>query len=170
MEFYIRPVESGDACGINFLRAMPGVCENILALPSERAVSSDEYINGLRENDHAFAAVKKDGGEVIGMACLNVYSHPRTRHMGDFTIMVHAAYQGRGVGTALLEAIINLADNWLILERIGLFVLTDNYAAIKLYEKFGFKIEGTERRSIIRNGKYADAHLMGRIRSELKRN
>ena len=39
-------------------------------------------------------------------------------------------WQGRGVGTALMEAALDLADNWLNLTRIELEVYTDNAAAI----------------------------------------
>lgn len=43
-----------------------------------------------------------------------------------------------------MSEILDLADNWLMLARIELGVFTDNEKAIKLYEKFGFKIEGTK--------------------------
>ncbi len=55
---------------------------------------------------------------------------------------VHDDFQNRGVGSALMAAMIELADNWLGLRRIELEVYADNAAAIHLYEKFGFVIEG----------------------------
>ena len=75
-------------------------------------------------------------------------------------------WQGKGVGTALLGAAIDLADNWLNVERIELSVYTDNVPAIALYERFGFKIEGTHHRYAFREGGYVDAHTMARLRSE----
>jgi putative acetyltransferase len=42
MEFYIRPINAGDGKGINELRRMPGVFENILGIPSERIPTADE--------------------------------------------------------------------------------------------------------------------------------
>ncbi len=43
-----------------------------------------------------------------------------------------------------MSEILDLADTWLMLVRIELGVFTDNEKAIKLYEKFGFEIEGTK--------------------------
>jgi putative acetyltransferase len=52
-------------------------------------------------------------------------------------------WQGKGVGTALMQEAVNLADKWLNLTRLELEVHTDNEPAIRLYKKFGFNIEGT---------------------------
>ncbi len=73
-------------------------------------------------------------------------------------------WQGKGVGTALMEAVLDLADNWLNLTRIELSVYTDNAAGDALYKKFGFEIEGTHRRYAFRNGEYTDAYSMARIK------
>jgi L-phenylalanine/L-methionine N-acetyltransferase len=43
----------------------------------------------------------------------------------------------KGVGRARLDAIIDLADNWLNLTRLGLFVFTDNTHAVRLYGASG---------------------------------
>jgi putative acetyltransferase len=74
------------------------------------------------------------------------------------------AYQGQGVGTALLAALLDLADNWLGLRRLELQVYTDNAAAVRLYETFGFLIEGTARQLALRGGVYVDAYSMARLR------
>jgi putative acetyltransferase len=75
-------------------------------------------------------------------------------------------WQGKGVGKALLGAAVDLADNWLNVERIELTVYTDNAAAIALYQRFGFDIEGTFRRYGFREGVYVDAHAMARLRPD----
>jgi L-phenylalanine/L-methionine N-acetyltransferase len=72
--------------------------------------------------------------------------------------------QGKGVGTALMEAALDLADNWLNLARIELTVYVDNAPAIALYEKFGFEVEGTHRRFAFRKGEYVDAYSMARLK------
>ena len=71
---------------------------------------------------------------------------------------------GRGIGTALLGALIDAADKWLNLRRLELTVYVDNVAAIGLYEKFGFVIEGTRRQDAFRDGAFVDAYGMARLR------
>ncbi len=72
-------------------------------------------------------------------------------------------WQGQGVGSALMQAALDLADNWLNLTRVELTVYTDNAAAIALYTKFGFEIEGTHRAFALRDGVFVDAHAMARL-------
>jgi putative acetyltransferase len=63
-----------------------------------------------------------------------------------------------------MRAGVDLADNWLNLTRLELEVYTDNEAAIRLYERFGFEVEGTLRQHAFRDGQYVDSHMMGRLR------
>ena len=73
-------------------------------------------------------------------------------------------WQGKGVGTALMQAALDLADRWLNLTRVELTVDVDNAAGIALYERFGFEIEGTHRSFAFRDGEYVDSYSMARIR------
>jgi len=171
MEFSIRPVEIGDVKGINALRRMPGVFENILGIPSERVKRSEDFIANLDSNHHQLVAVTKlkNGEElIIGTAGLTVNASPRTRHSGSIGIMVHKDYQNMGVGTALMKALLDIADNWLMLVRVELTVFEDNERAIHLYEKLGFEKEGLMRFAAIRNGKYVNQYIMARINPSYK--
>ena len=76
---------------------------------------------------------------------------------------VYDEWHHQGVGSALLQAAISLADNWLHLLRLELTVYTDNKVAVRLYRKHGFFIEGTHRAFALRDGKYVDAYAMARI-------
>jgi putative acetyltransferase len=171
MEFYIRPICLGDAKEINIIRRMPGVFENILGIPSERIKNSENFIVNMDNNAHEFVAVLKEESEetmaekIVGVAGINVSSSPRLRHCASLGIMVHKDFQEKGVGTKLLESIIDLADNWLMLVRVELSVFVDNERAIGLYRKFGFEIEGTKKKAVIRNGEYVDELIMARIRN-----
>jgi len=168
VEFYIRPINVGDGKGINELRRMPGVYENILGIPSERIKRNEDFIVNMDVNQHVFVAVSKiQSGEeiIIGTAGLTVNANHRIRHSGSIGIMIHKAYQNKGVGTTLMNALIDVADNWLMLVRIELTVLEDNERAINLYEKFGFEKEGIKRLAVIRKGKYENEYLMARINS-----
>jgi putative acetyltransferase len=77
-------------------------------------------------------------------------------------VAVRDDWHGRGVGTALMTAIVDLADNWIGYSRLELTAYTDNEAALALYRKFGFEIEGTARRYAWRGGVLVDAYMMAR--------
>jgi putative acetyltransferase len=81
--------------------------------------------------------------------------------------MVAQGWQGRGVGTALFAALVDLADSWLNLSRLELGVFTDNAAGVALYKKFGFEVEAVERAEAFRAGSFADTYLMARLRPGL---
>lgn len=164
MEIEIRAICPEDATQVWALRKMQGVMENILALPDERIDFVEGFINGLGEHSHQFVAVvKEDGRELVaGTAGLHTGTG-RQRHSAGLGIMVHKDFQGKGIGKALMHALIDLADNWLMLVRLELCVFADNEKAIALYEKMGFEVEGKRKMASIRAGEYADELSMSRI-------
>ncbi len=103
-------------------------------------------------------------GKVVGSSGL----HPcgpalRRRHSMSIGISVLPEAHGQGVGTALLQAMCDYADRWVGIVRIELTVYTDNAAAIALYRKFGFEMEGRHRGYALRDGQYVDAFAMARL-------
>ena len=106
-------------------------------------------------------------GEVAGHAGLHpVGRSPRRAHARMLGMAVQKRFHGQGVGHALMQALVDLADKWLPVTRIELTVFVDNERAIALYRKFGFEIEGTHRQYGLRDGKYVDTYAMGRIRQK----
>lgn len=65
-------------------------------------------------------------------------------------------WQGKGAGS-VMQAAVDLADRWLNLTWLELEVYTDNEAAVRLYRKFGFVLEGTLSRYAYRDGQFVDA-------------
>jgi putative acetyltransferase len=105
------------------------------------------------------------GDRVVGMLGVHTFpNRPRRRHVGAIGMSVHDGWQGKGIGTALMRAGLDLADNWLNLTRLELEVYTDNEPAIRLYERFGFEREGTLRQHAFRDGHYVDSYMMARLR------
>ncbi len=158
----VRARELRDAEALTAISACPGVIAGTLQLPFRsvetwrgRLSTADPLVHGL---------VAELDGRVVGSLTLHVEANPRRRHTGGLGMGVHDDYQGRGVGSALVAAALDLADNWLGLERLELTVFVDNAPAIALYKKFGFEIEGTARRFAWRNGAYVDAYTMARLR------
>lgn len=80
---------------------------------------------------------------------------------------VATAWQGKGVGSRLLAAALDVADNWMNLHRVELTVYADNEAAQKLYRKFGFEVEGLMRDYAVRDGQFVDTVSMARLRTSV---
>lgn len=75
--------------------------------------------------------------------------------------MVHPRYQGRGIGTLLCEHSINHATEKGFLEIQFNLVVSTNVAAVKLWEKFGFKIIGTTAKAFRHKDLgFVDTHIM----------
>ena len=163
MDVTIRHAEPDDYKAVQKVFAGPEAVAGTLQLPFPSAEVWRKRLSGPPENMHQLVACVND--EVVGEISLWTGSNPRVRHTAGFGMAVRDDWQGKGVGTALLEAALDLADNWLGVIRVELQVYTDNEAGIALYEKFGFEIEGTHHHSALRNGEYADAYSMARIRA-----
>jgi len=156
----IRPVRPDDAEGMYRLRLMQGSLDFTLALPSERVTGSRQRVDSLSSDDHSFVAVLD--GLVVGMCGLHVMVGKR-RHSASLGMSVDDDFQGRGIGRKLMEAMLDVADNYLGLVRVELEVLADNPRAIRLYERMGFEHEGCKRKAVFRGGQYIDALVMARI-------
>jgi len=158
----IRRVEPSDGLAIKEIYACKSVYNATLQLPYPSQQLWDKRLSNLPDNVYAFVATLD--GSVVGNIGLEVNKNPRRRHVASFGMGVKDEVQGRGIGKSLLETTLDLADNWLNLIRIELTVYTDNDAAIGLYKKFGFTIEGESAMYAYRDGHYVSALQMARIK------
>ncbi|MBN3789013.1 GNAT family N-acetyltransferase [Burkholderia sp. Ac-20353] len=158
----IRHTETKDIEAIRQIAAHPAVYANTLQLPFPSVEKWTQRINNIRER--GFSLVAELDGEVVGHLGLDPEQNPRRRHVAGFGLMVNALHHGRGIGNRLLAAAIDLAENWLNVTRIELTVYADNRAAIALYEKHGFRIEGESPDFALRDGEYVSTCHMARLR------
>jgi len=161
-EILIRAREPGDIAAITEIMNCPRVVAGTLQLPLRSIAEREERLGQQRGEIHSLVA--EIDRRVVGTLGLQIEGNPRRRHCGGLGMAVHDEFQGRGVGTALLAAAIDLADNWLGLRRLELHVYADNAAGIRLYEKHGFVVEGTARDFAFRDGEFVDALAMARVR------
>ncbi|MDR1567542.1 MAG: GNAT family N-acetyltransferase [Streptococcaceae bacterium] len=85
-------------------------------------------------------------GAIVGS--ISVYSdhHYRIRHIGEFAVSLLTSYQGYGIGSALMEEMIEWAKESGVIRRLELTVQKRNTGAIRLYQKYGFEIEAEQKR------------------------
>ncbi len=162
MKIDVRHAEPDDYESLHRIFNGPKAIAGTLQLPLPSAQTWRKRLSEPREGDYSLVACV--GGEVVGELSLWTHSNPRLRHSAGFGMAVRDDWSGKGVGSALMRAALDLADNWLGLTRIELHVYTDNAAGIALYKKFGFEVEGSHRRFSFRNGEYVDALSMARLR------
>lgn len=160
MNLKIRDIEIEDYKEISKIRKMPGVMDNILSNKDEEEESIKEKIINRGKNQYWYVA--EENGKVIGLGILMNHGNLRKKHVGVITLMVNSDYQNKGVGSLLMDKLINLSESLNVI-RLELCVFRDNYKAINLYKKFGFKEEGIKVKSALKNGEYIDEIMMARI-------
>lgn len=160
-EIVLRAGRLDDAEALTELFNLPGVRYGTLRQPFQSIEKTRKAIENRGPND--ISIVSEWRGKIVANGGLYRRAG-RQSHVADLAISVHDGLAGKGVGSHLLAALIDAADNWHDIRRIELNVFTDNLAAIRLYEKFGFEREGTLRNDAYRDGKYVDAYVMGRLR------
>ncbi|HRQ36380.1 MAG TPA: GNAT family N-acetyltransferase [Chloroflexota bacterium] len=158
----IRPLHPDDASDQYAIVSDPRVAVNLMHLPSAELAETQKWIQEPKSGRHRLAA--ELNGRVIGAINVQQNLRPRLMHSGKVGLMVHPDFWGQGVGSVLMAAAINLADDWLNLLRLELEVYTHNTPAIHLYEKFGFATEGIKRKAVFGDGRYFDGQIMARLR------
>lgn len=157
----VRHSEARDAQGIKQVYQCKNAYSNTLQLPFPDGAVWESRITNIPDNIYSFVAELND--EIVGNLGFEVFVNSRRRHAGSFGMGVKDEYQNKGVGSALMSSMIELADNWLNLRRLELTVFVDNEPAIALYKKFGFVIEGESKDYAFRNGQFVSVYHMARL-------
>ncbi|WP_461813075.1 GNAT family N-acetyltransferase [Faecalimonas sp.] len=100
-------------------------------------------------------------GKIVGIGTINSSHKIKSRHCGELGIVVARAYQGKGIGTSIINQLIDWAKQNGTTTRIQLDTRKDNELAVKLYKKLGFELEGCLKNSTLLDGKYYDLYVMG---------
>jgi ribosomal protein S18 acetylase RimI-like enzyme len=143
--FSIRPLTAADAAAVLALHKAAAVTPGGLArMPDEvTAAYVDGFLAKTARDGVALAAWSDDGdlcGEIhVARMTPALFAHV----LSDLTVAVHPDWQGRGVGSALFQALIARARTLTpAVGRIELMAGAGNTGAIRLYERLGFRHEG----------------------------
>ena len=161
----IRRSQLGDAAALAHHMSDPEVFGGLLQLPYP---SEELWRQRIQDNNapgaQTLMLVAEHAGKAVGCAGLHpVGPAVRRRHVASLGISVSVEAQGRGVGRALMDALLDYADNWGHVLRTELTVYSDNERAIRLYRRHGFEAEGTMRAYALRAGRYVDVLAMARL-------
>jgi putative acetyltransferase len=163
MTLTIRRAEPADYAALHRIYAGPRAVWGTLQAPFPSVEAWRQRLAEIPEGLFALVACRSE--DVVGELNIQTFpNRPRRRHAGEIGMAVRDDCHGQGIGTALMRAAVDLADQWLNITRLELEVYTDNEPALRLYRKFGFEIEGTLVRAAFRAGQYADLYTMARLR------
>jgi len=162
----IRDVVPEDAAAlIDLRRAIFGESDFMLYAPEEYSDSVEamsERIDAFAQSVHSRMVLAYADSFPVGFLSAMGSDIPRRRHVAHVVVGVSRAYWGRGVGGAMLSEALRWAPTAGI-SRLELGVMVDNLRAIELYQRHGFRIEGTRRRAYIVGGRTVDEHLMANV-------
>ncbi|MEP3276364.1 MAG: GNAT family N-acetyltransferase [Stappiaceae bacterium] len=156
----VRAMEPDDWDAIAAIMGQDKVISGTLRLPFQSRTSLHKLLERRQNRGINIVACRDD--TVLGVATM-WRLEGRMNHTGQLILTVDENHHRQGVGNTLMAGLVQTADKWWALRRLELTVNVDNVAAIALYEKFGFTIEGTARDSVFRDGHYVDCHWMARI-------
>ncbi len=130
--------------------------ENGLGISEEREAKILEAAYVEPRGGMHFGKINREIACMFSLSC-----HPRRRlaHTGEIALSVRKKYWHIGVGSAIMEALIELAKE-ASLKNVELGVYADNERAIALYRRFGFEEIGRHRGKMYVDGEYYDEILM----------
>ena len=161
----IRKVEVKDSEKfLNMLKQLDNETNNMMWEPGERKTTIEEMNSNINNigSLKSLKLVAEDKGDIIGFLSSERGFAKRISHRAYIVIGILKDYRGKKIGVKLFEEL----EKWALennLTRLELTVMEHNVAAIKLYEKMGFKREGLKENSLIVNGKYVSEYYMGKI-------
>lgn len=117
------------------------------------------------EHDIVFAIIERDSGRHIGNAGLHRIDFFARSALFGIAIGVRE-FWGRGYGTEATRLVADYAFRRLNLHRLELEVAADHARARRVYERVGYKVEGTRRDAFYIDGRHADSVLMSVLRPE----
>lgn len=149
---------------LEHLRQTSAETNNILRYKDEVTITEDEekeFLKGILDSDNSIMVLAIVDGKMAGIAGLSpVGEFTKFKHRCSFGIGIKKAFWGQGIGSILIDCIINSAKQ-AGYEQIELTVVAENENARKLYTKKGFEKFGELKNFFrYRDGTYSDGIYM----------
>lgn len=106
----------------------------------------ENQLESIYTSEAQLLLVASIGAEIVGTASVKTSEEKRVDHIGEVGISLLKDYWGMGLGSALLEELIDWAQQTPQIRRLELTVQKQNTRAVHLYEKYGFQTEAVMAR------------------------
>ena len=158
----IREARAEDAKALlTYLRRIGGESDNLTfdnqGLPFTEEEES-RFLESVHRDPKSIQLIALRNGSIIADGSISGFQR-RMRHRADLGISVVREEWNHGIGSMLMERLIDFSRNSGI-ELINLEVRADNDSAIHLYEKYGFRSIGTSPAYFKIGDRYFDFELM----------
>ena len=161
----IRAAAPEDAAALlDYIEAVSRESDFLTFAPGEFALSVVAEAEVLRQYAEASNQLYLLGlveDAIAAVTILSASTRARIRHCGELAMSVRRRYWGQGIGSLMLDTLITWARATRIITKIDLRVRADNQRAIRLYQRKGFRLEGTLRREMRVGEEYFDNHCLG---------
>ncbi|MBR3761979.1 MAG: GNAT family N-acetyltransferase [Lachnospiraceae bacterium] len=169
-QVYLRPMTEADTDMVVAWRNKPSVKNYFIYQADFTREGHLRWLHEVVEKGHACQMIicDKEGDVPLGSVYIRDIDH--SHHKGEYGIFIgEESARGRGIGTEAARLMIEHGFKELGLHRIYLRALAGNDAAVRSYEKAGFKHEGYLRDDVYINGKYVDIVWMAIVNEEKER-
>ncbi len=132
--------ESEAAAMLEYLRSCAAQTEFVIRYPEEctqTSVQEAAYLDSVNHSEDQLMIVCEIDGEIAGNCQIVFYNKIKTRHRAEVMIGILKKYWGLGIGTAMFEEMIQIAEHRQV-HQIELEYIEGNERARRLYEKMGF--------------------------------
>jgi ribosomal protein S18 acetylase RimI-like enzyme len=156
---HIRPTRETDAASYcDAVRAVAAEKWYLATVDGYSLEQTREFVKAVVEG--SLPQVMAVAGDVVVGFC-DIIPNPAQgfTHVGRLGMGVRVEWRRQNIGRRLLDACLSLARD-AALEKVELEVYSDNSAAVRLYESFGFSQEGIKERARKFEGRYQDLCMM----------
>ena len=133
-----------------------GYGELSVAVNDEEALLEDS-----RKAQNKIMILALVGEKIIGNLHFTGGVRARIQHTGEFGVSALKDYWNQGLGTVMVQELIQWAKASNVIRKLNLRVRSDNESAIRVYEKLGFIKEGSITREFYSSGQFYDSIHMG---------
>jgi RimJ/RimL family protein N-acetyltransferase len=167
-KFTIRTGQLEDAAAmLAYIRPVAEETEFFTLEPDEFPPTEEEerpWVQDHLDSPGKILLLAEASGYIIGSVNFENGLYRRIAHRGYLGIAVIKQWRGQGVGTALLQMLLQWASTNPLIDKVSLDVFATNHGAIRLYKKLGFIGEGLRLKDIkLGPGRYVDSVVMYRF-------
>ena len=122
-----------------------------------------EYLFDILNSEKDIFLVAFKDGELVGTANYVTFTQNRMSHRGEIGISIKKSAWGIGIGSMLMEKLLDFAKDTAKVDIVSLEVRSDNQRAINLYKKFGFGTIGCFKGYFKINNELIDFDIMEKV-------